>query len=184
MQRSTRWLAISTCVAVCLWPATTFAQGASRAEAPLTLDQARAAFTNAGYQTAQVHNWDWTSPPVTTFQVRDPANGRAVLVLVYQSTGVAEAERVQAEAREQALSSGHLVSDQDPHLVLGYGQSAWNRNVAMVQTTQTRLERDYQIQNEPDIGLFVDSDVLDEKMPSVSVDLDFQQALSNATVNL
>jgi hypothetical protein len=44
----------------------------------------------------------------------------------------------------------------------------------MVQTTQTRLERDYQIQNEPDIGLFVDSDVvLDEKMPSVSVDLDF-----------
>jgi hypothetical protein len=59
-------------------------ENASRwpADAP-TVEEVRDGFSSAGFQVDQTVNWDWTSPPVSTLQVHDPARGRVVMVLVY-----------------------------------------------------------------------------------------------------
>jgi hypothetical protein len=102
----------------------------------LTVEQARAAFTSTGFQVDQPLNWAWTSSPVTTFQIHDPARARVVMVLVYPNAPAAKTERLQAQAHEQLLTPGLVAAE--PHLVPGYGPSIWRGNLAMVQTEPVR----------------------------------------------
>src|SRR6266568_5686437 len=186
MHRSIRSIAASRAAAVCLWPVAAGAQQTQPLPATgLSVDQARQAFAGAGFQVDEALNWSWTSPPVNSFQVHDP-NGRILMVLVYGSTTAAEAERFQAEAHEQALQQPiQSVSGMGPHLVIGYGNSVWRGNVALVQTTQSELNRAYQSQQDRDNGLFVERTAIDEAgAPLLAVDPDFQQALDNGAVNL
>jgi hypothetical protein len=151
----------------------------------MTVEQARGAFAGTGFQVDEALNWSWTSPPVTTFQVTDPAQGRTLMVLVYPSTAAALAERAQAEAREQTQLNEGAISGLGPHLVVGYGESVWRGNVALVQTTQSALNRAIQEQQDRDNGVFVERTLVREpSVPRFAVDLDFQQALENGAVNL
>jgi hypothetical protein len=183
MHRSIRSIAASLAAAVCLWPVAAGAQEAQPLRA-MTVEQARDTFAGAGYQVDEALSWDWTSPPVKSFQVHDP-RGRILMVLVYGSTTAAEAERLQAEAHEQAQQPWQSVSGVGPHLVIGYGTSVWRGNVALVQTTQSELNRAYQSQQDRDNGQYVESTPAGEPgAPLLAVDLDFQQALDNGAVNL
>jgi hypothetical protein len=152
----------------------------------LTVEQARTAFTSAGYQVDRAYTWDWTSPPVTSFRVQDPSTSRILMVLVYPSGEAALTSRLQATNREQALqpdAAGAL--DVGPHLVVGYGNSTWNSNVALVQTTEAQLDRMFQAQADRDNGVSVNPAVADDPgLPNLAVDLDFQQALQSGAVNL
>jgi len=57
--------------------------------------------------------------------------------------------------------------------------------VALVQTTQSELNRTYQSQQDRDNGLYVERTAVGEAgAPLLAVDLDFQQALDNGAVNL
>jgi len=148
MNRAHRLLIASVAVA-CLWPAAGAAQAQELpASTPLmTVDQARSAFATAGYRVDQTYNWDWTSPPVSSLQVRDPGNERVVMV--------------------------------------GYGQSLWDGNVALVQTTESQLERLDRAQADLANGVYRDPIVArDPGVPDFVVDLDFLQALQNGAVNL
>jgi hypothetical protein len=187
MHRATRLLLASLTVAACLWPLAVSAQAqdAPPGDPALMVDQLRGAFISAGYQVDPTRNWDWTSPPVTSFRVHDPARGRVVMVLVYRSATAAQVGRLQAEACEQALNAMHQPGSPGPHLVLGYGPSVWNANVAMVQTSQTQLERLSQVQDDRDNGVYVEAELVhDTWFPPFAVDLDFQQALNNGTVDV
>jgi hypothetical protein len=178
MKRSMHSLAASIAVAVCLWPVAVAAQDAPTSSGP-TVEQVRGVFTSAGFQVDPAVNWDWTSPPVSTFRVHDPAQSRELMVLVYPDATAAQTGLLQAQAHEQALAIGH-----GPHLVSGYGESVWRGNVAMVQTTQAELDRAFQLQNERDNGLYVQPDVVREPgLPSFAVDLDFLQALDDGAIN-
>ena len=91
MHRASRSFLRGLVVAGCLW---TLAGTALAQELPLTgpvmaVDQARGAFSTAGYQVDQTLTWDWTSPPVSTFQVHDLASGRVLMVLVYPTAAAA-----------------------------------------------------------------------------------------------
>ena len=187
MNRAHRLLIASVAVA-CLWPAAGAAQAQELpASTPLmTVDQARSAFATAGYRVDQTYNWDWTSPPVSSFQVRDPGNERVVMVLVYPSATAAQAGRLGAQAHEHALAAGQPVrSASGPHLVVGYGQSLWDGNVALVQTTESQLERLDRAQADLANGVYRDPIVArDPGVPDFVVDLDFLQALQNGAVNL
>jgi hypothetical protein len=77
----------------------------------MSADQVRAAFAGAGYQLDQVRTWDWTSPPVTSIQVRDAGSDRVLLALVYPDA--AQMVRARALARDAGATSGN------PHLVPG-----------------------------------------------------------------
>ena len=179
-------VACAICVSLMAGPA--MAQEIVPAERHLTADQARGAFIAAGYLLHRTTNWEWMSPPVTTFDVHDSVNGRVLMVLVYPDATAALAGRVQADSRERALSvagmAGMARNQAGPRIVLGYGPSVWNGNIAMVQTSQGRLDRLYQAQNECDVGMYLDSDVAREPDFDVAVDLDFQLALQDGTVNL
>ena len=185
MNRSFRSVAAGLAAAVCLWPVSAGAQEAQPQPATgLTVEQAREAFAGAGYQVDEALTWSWTSPPVKTFQVRD-LHGRILMVLVYGSTTAAQAERLQAAAREQAQQAQPALSSVAPHLVLGYGTSVWRGNVALVQTTQWELDREYRVQEARENGVFVESSLVGEPRPALfAVDFDFQQALENGAVNL
>ena len=101
------------------------------------------------------------------------------MVLVYPTAAAAQAERRQALAREPGLDSS------SPHLIVGYGQSLWSGNVAMVQTMQSQLERIFQLQLERDNGVYVNPDLVEDLGPrEFAVDSDFQQALEHGAVNL
>ena len=70
---------------------------------------------------------------MTSLRVFDTRTDRVVMVLVYPDSGVADAERAKAQALEATGS----------HLVPGYGLSAWHQNVALVESTQEELSRQY-----------------------------------------
>jgi hypothetical protein len=124
--------------AVCVWPAAVVqAQDVPHSDVTLTVDQVRGTFAGAGFQIDGVHNWDWTSPPVSTVQIHDQSSGRVLMALVYPSSAAAQAARFQAQAREPADQSGSY----GPHLVAGFGPSLWHGNVALQQTTQSELDR-------------------------------------------
>jgi hypothetical protein len=167
-----------------------FAGGAHAQEATaprfLSVDQVRSAFSSAGYQVDQAESWNWTSPPVTSFEVHDASTGRVVLVLVYLSTAAAQAAMLDAETHEQALGAGAPNNETgSPHVVAGYGRSVWDGNVAMVQTTAADIERAYQAQIDRDNGLNAEPPAgLSGAQPESSVDLDFLQALQQGTINL
>jgi hypothetical protein len=171
MHRSMRSLFLA--LVACSWPLAMAAYAQTDAAPSLTVEQTRDAFVAAGYQVDTATTWDWTSPPVTSFTVHDQNGGRVVMVLVYP--GAAAAELARSEA---AL--------QDQHLVVGYGPGAWNGNVALVQSTETQLQRAYQAQADRDNGVYVDPQtvVQDPQVPSIAVDPDFLQALSNGAANL
>ncbi|HEX8969036.1 MAG TPA: hypothetical protein VF937_14215, partial [Chloroflexota bacterium] len=137
------------------------------------------AFTSAGYVADQPQSWDWTSPPVTSFQVHDTASGRVVMVLVYPDVAAAQTELRQAASHDQVgAGSG-------PHLIPGYGPSVWNANVAMVEATESQLARLYQAQADRDNGVYVDLALNpDPNESTLAVDFDFQQALDSSAVNL
>jgi hypothetical protein len=160
VQRVPFWASLT--VAACLWPVAVSAhsQDAPLADTLLSVDRVRGAFTTAGYQVDRAQNWNWTSPPLNAFQVRDPAGGRVLVVLVYPSATAAQAGRLQAEAHEQAFNAEVQLGSPGPHLVLGYGPSVWTSNVAVVQTTETQLERLYDLQNDRDNGIYVDADLV------------------------
>jgi hypothetical protein len=185
MKHSLRSLAASLAAAVCLWPVAAGAQEVPPQPATgLTVEQAREVFAGAGYQVDEALTWNWTSPPVETFQVRD-LHGRILMVLVYGSTTAAQAERLQAAAREQTPLAGQSLSGVGPHLVIGYGTSVWRGNVALVQTTQSELNREYQVQEARGNGVYVESSLVGSPGPArFAVDFDFLQALENGAVNL
>jgi hypothetical protein len=68
---------------------------------------------------------DWTSPPVTSFQV-DDASGRILIVLVYPSAPAAVGRRLQAEAFERDCDTS-IYSESEvaatPRTALGAGRS-------------------------------------------------------------
>jgi hypothetical protein len=183
MLRLTRWFVSSALAVVTLWPVAAAAQTEPQ---PMTVDQARNAFTGAGYTVDRANSWDWTRPPVTSFEVHGRNDDRVLMVLVYPSMTDASDARQLADSHEQTFSPGQpLPSGSGPHLVSGFGMSTWSGNVALVQTTETQLERAYQAQADRDNGIVGDTVVADDpSAPSTAVDLDFLQALQNGAVNL
>ncbi|HLZ27052.1 MAG TPA: hypothetical protein VKV73_07005 [Chloroflexota bacterium] len=176
-------------VVVLVLPAGTRSQFASQVLSPrgapadvspptLTVDQVRASFVGAGFQADPALSWTWTSPPVTTLRIFDQASGRVLMALVYPDTHTAQTERLQAQAHEP---SAPVLDGYGPHLVPGYGESLWRGNVALVQTTQSELDRLYRLQQ----GGMLDLAAIHEPSPpDYVVDLDFQQALEHSAVNL
>jgi hypothetical protein len=182
MHRISRVVATSLLVAGTLLPAAASAQTAP----VMSVDQARSAFSGAGYTLDESHAWDWTWPPVTSFAVHGPNDGRILMVMVYPSMTAAADARQLAESHEQALNAGQqVVRSGGPHLVYGYGVSTWNGNVALVQTTQDQLSRVYDaqvnrdMQSVGDVGLVGDSST-----PDTTVDIDFLRALEGSAANL
>ena len=58
-------------------------------------------------------------------------------------------------------------------------------NVALVQTTQSELNREYQVQEARGNGVYVESSLVGSPGPArFAVDFDFLQALENGAVNL
>jgi hypothetical protein len=176
-----RWFAgWLVAVAICLWPAVAVAQAqdASSSGPTLTVEQVRGSFSAAGFQVEQAHIWDWTSPPVTSFQIRDQAGARLLMVLVYPNLAAAHTALLEADAHDETQTSGTQAGADRPHLVDGYGPSLWKGNVALVQTTETELDRLFQVQNDRDNC--VDTDLRLGQQPGPprgAVDVDFQQAL-------
>jgi hypothetical protein len=146
------------------------------------VDQLRTALVSSGYQVDAAHTWDWTQPSFTSFRVSDSATGRVLTVVVYPTTSAADTARLQA-AHGQAQNA--TVSD-GPYLAVGFGPSTWNGNVAMVESTESELERLYQAQVDRDNGVVdeVSSVAADFERPAVAVDVDFQEALVRSAVNL
>jgi hypothetical protein len=165
--RSTRSLVGSLAVAACLWPTAASAQTQPASGSLPTVENVRGVYSSAGYRVGTLINWGWTTPSVSSFQVRDTSSGRVLMVLVYPD--LAAARTAQSQAR----------------LVSGYGPSTWNGTVALVQTTQAKLDRAFQLQNDRDncVGKTVDAS-LEPAASNVAVDMDFQQALSSGLVNL
>lgn len=183
---SPRSLVASLAAAVCLWPVSvsvTQAQGAAPSAPALTVEQVRNSFSHAGFQVQQSRTWDWTSPPVTSFQIQDQTGARVLMVLVYANSAAAQTAYVQAQARDEAQGSASRPGADGPHLVDGYGPSVWKANVALVQTTQSELDRLYRVHSDRDNC--VDTNltlVQDPGPPSVMVDVDFQQALDTGVL--
>jgi len=152
----------------------------------MTVDQVRSAFNAAGYRVDQANTWDWTRPPVTSFEVHGLNDGRVLMVLVYPSTTAANDALLQAESHEQALNAGQAsTGGSGPHLVAGFGESSWSGNVALVETTESQLDRMYQAQMDRDNGILGNEVVLDDPAaPNIAVDLDFLQALQSSAANL
>jgi hypothetical protein len=176
MHRFTRSVLVGLSVVGCLWPAAVGAQ--AQDSAVFSVDQVRNAFSTAGYQVEPAYQWDWTQPPVTSFQVRDPANDRVLMVLVYPSAAAAEAARLQAGRNDPRADA--------PHLVAGYGASAWEGNVALAESSQSQLQALYQMQADRDNGVYTadTAQAQDPSVPGIAVDLDFLQALNNGVTNL
>ena len=181
MFRSHRLVA-AIAAALYLWPAAATARAqeltpSDLAVPPRTVAQVRSAYIDSGYQVDQAYAWDWLQPPVTSVQVRDPANERVLLVLIYDSATAAVAAWLQAQSLEPGVAG--------PHLVAGYGASVWSGNVAMVQTTLRDLDRLYRARSDQNNMMHSGQTFgVDVSAPTTGVDLDFQQALEHAVVTL
>jgi hypothetical protein len=86
-----------------------------------SVDQLRQDFARRGYSVEPSIDWEWLSPPVTTFRVHDPHRGRALLVQVFADEAVAQT------AQQRAAP------------VPCYASSTWARNVALFQSTEDSL---------------------------------------------
>jgi hypothetical protein len=186
MHRFSRAVACSLLATSALWPLAASAQTEPQSAPLMTVNQARDAFGGAGYALDESHAWDWTWPPVTTFEVHGQHDGRVLMVLVYPSMAAATDARQMAESHEQALNAGDaVVRGSGPHLVSGYGPSVWNDNVAVVQSSELQLERLYDAQANADMRAIGDVGVVgDPSTPDISVDIDFLQALRSGAVSL
>jgi hypothetical protein len=186
MHRFSRVVACSLLMASALWPVAGSAQTEPRNAPPITVEQVRDAFGGAGYALDESRAWDWTWPPVTTFEVHGRSDGRVLMVLVYPSMTAATDARLMAERHEQSLNVGdRVVRGSGPHLVSGYGLSVWNDNVALVQSSEVQLERLYDAETNRDMRASGDVGVVgDPSTPDISVDVDFLQALRGSAVSL
>jgi hypothetical protein len=177
MQPSIRSIAAGLAAAVCLLPVAAAAQEAPTSNTAMTVTQVGGAFSAAGFQADQPIVWNWTSPAVTTIQVHDRAQGRLLMVLVYENDADAQLARQQARVREQ-LEGNQSAEASSPHLVPGYGVSAWRGNVALVETSQSQFDGMVRAQNDRDNAVYRDADVVQEPGPiNRAVDFDFLQAL-------
>jgi hypothetical protein len=113
--------------------------GQPAAPSLISVGQARSGFVAAGYQVDEALAWNWTSPPVSTFRVRDPSSERIAMVLVYPTHQDADSARLR----------------QRP-LVVGYAAETWRANVAVAQTTKSELDRLQQVQEDCDNGAIGD----------------------------
>lgn len=113
---------------VSMWPLTAAAETQD-----LTAEQTRSAFENYGFDTSPILDWSWASPPVQSFVVHDPHSQCVLEVLVFRT--------VDDATRFQMSRSGS-------NLVDGYGPSVWNVNVAIMESTEVKLARMTQMQNE------------------------------------
>ncbi len=123
----------------------------------------------------------WTLPPVTSMQVRDQSSDRVLLVLVYADAAAAQLEHDRAAVRDDYPVNG------SPHLVPGYGPGLWNDNVALVESTQTQLDRLYghAVNREMRTSVGAASMPLpNADFPNTTVDAEFLQALIGSAVNL
>jgi hypothetical protein len=107
-----------------------------------------------------------------------------LLVLVYADQAGADAARTLAAAQDHTGDAA-LPNTVGPRLVPGFGTSLWTGNVALVQTTEAELIREYQSRTDRTSGM--DGEQLGLGAPAsvnTAVDLDFQLALSAGAVNL
>jgi hypothetical protein len=144
----------------------------------MSVDEARDALVSGGFQVDRPHVWTWMNPPFTSLQIRDPASQRVVLLMIYPDAAAARTARMQALAHDAVQA--------EPHLVEGYGPSVWTGNVAMVESTQSELDRLFQTRLDDANGVQVDTNLAwEHSVNNDAVDMDFQQALVNTgTVNL
>jgi len=181
MQRARiRSAVVSAATAACVWafPAVGSAQEAP-SPASIDVNRARNAFASGGYQVGEAHTWTWTQPPFSSFRVEDATTGRVLMVVVYPSAQAADTARNAAEPRQAQDNSGSI----GPYLVTGFGPSVWNGNVAIVQSSNSLLQRLYQAQVDRDNAVLEDTpEATDYARPAVTVDLDFRQALQDAGV--
>jgi hypothetical protein len=173
-------MAVLLISAIGLWPLTASAQTQTDPAfgQPITIQDASASFTKAGYQVEPALNWGWLQPTVSTFAVHDPASDRQLMVFVFPNAQAAGVFRGRIAAHFQSEAP-------DPHVLGGYGPSAWVSNVGMVESTGSQLGRVAELQAEQDDGVYVDPGVvLDALTPDTPVDVDFQEALRTSIVNL
>jgi hypothetical protein len=113
-------------------------------------------------------------------QVRDQSGDRVLLVLVYSDAAAALLERDRALIRDDYPVNGN------PHVVTGYGPGVWSDNVALVQSTQSQLNRMSGREANRDMRTSVGATppVLSAEPPNTGVDLDFIEALNSSVVNL
>ena len=180
MSRFIRTVFASVAAVAWLWYMTrpAFAQAAPSTNATFSVDQTRAAFSNAGYRVGESHTWDWMEPPFTSFRVSDPATDRMLTVMVYANVDAADTARLQA-------AHGHTQDDSShgPALVTGFGPSFWSGNVALVQSTESTFQRLYQLQVARDMSVNGEAAPALER-PVVTVDVDFARALVTGAVDL
>jgi hypothetical protein len=182
MNRLWRSMAAALAAAGCLWPVAAAAQEGPPTDRVVAAEQVRETYSANGFRVEPSVNWDWLSPPVSTFRVHDPARDRVLMVLVYASAAEARAGFAQARANEQDQESAIGAG---PHLVTGYGASVWRGHVALVQTTQAELAGVSQGQHDRNIGMHSSLREAAAAGPtSYAVDFDFQQALDSITINL
>jgi hypothetical protein len=186
-------LLVAPIAACCLFVAGSAHAQVAPADALLTVDQAKGAFTTAGYDVGQAVNWNWTSPPVTTFQVRDghrSTDDRTLMVLVYADSSAARSAQLQAQTRDETAEHRGLVysDEHGPQLVPGYGESVWRQNVALVQSSQSELNRLFTAAVDCDGGMGVQSGMQGQPTMQAltitaiqAVDHDFVALLSNGT---
>jgi hypothetical protein len=147
---------------------------------PLSADQVRAEFASFGYEAGSSVYWTWSTPGLTTFQVREPASARVLMVLVYPDMATASAERARAARFEGDLS---------PSLIPGYGPSTWRDNVALVQSNEYELQRmlapDYELEMRAVVrSTDYDQLAVESSASAYAVDLDFQRVLNGVVVNM
>jgi hypothetical protein len=184
MNACIRSLLVVLASTLCTWPLPAGAQTqADPSSGPfITAEQAHDAFTAAGYAADPIIDWAWRTPSqhtlLRTFEVRDSANQRLVMVLVFPSFEAVGFVRNTVAVHRQA-------EEPDQPLVAGYGPSVWRGNVAMVESTQSTLARVAELEADQDTSFFEDPSAdADARAPDIQVDLDFQQALNNSDVNL
>jgi len=154
---------------------------AQSSSVPLSAEQVQAEFARAGYQVDQAVQWTWSSPGLTTFRVLDSDTDRVLMVFVYPDQAAADT------AREQA---GRFEADQNPRLIAGYGPSQWQANVAMVQSSESRLRRMAGADYEREMAVIVSSGnyqpelIAEPRESAYAVDVDFGLLLTGALLNL
>jgi hypothetical protein len=138
MNRSTRLVIGAVASVLALLPLGARAQ--ESAAQVFSIDVVSAAFIGSGYTVEEPMHWQWTNPPVTTLRVRGLSTGddRLLMVLMYADVASADAERRSVRGE---------------HPVPGYGPAVWTGNVAMVQSTQTELDKHYAALAEAQLGI-------------------------------
>jgi hypothetical protein len=164
--------ALPTALLAC-WPLVANAQPGPVNE--VTAEQVRSQFVNAGFQAETPTHW-WTPDSATTFRVIDPNSDRVLMVLVYPNSDVANAARTVLE-QEEARGA---------NLVPGYGLSTWRQNIALVESTQTRLRLEYAAELQRNTHVLLGDSVTVQSLAplTTAVDADLVGLVEGTAVNL